>query len=414
MPLKKRPNKHQTHFEDLVILGELDELDDKIEGMLEDITGKASRLNITTKIDGSPAVFIWHQFPGLPDNSVSLKSFLGKNTIVMSTPEDVDKKYPAAEGDDRNAMLKYCLQLAPSIPSGEAWQGDCLFVRESKKEENINGVDYITFKPNTLVYAFSEKNPGYENVKNADFGICFHTIYRGEDKSQTFNVDVSRINAPSNFYLLSPALKYDKSSFNLQLIYSWINKLNNLEAQLVANPDYEALISNEAFMDYWNTFENSQFRDERVSQIDEKTFISKLKDFIRTRCTNRLNSYLKGKTNQKTIDTNTQKAESEITELQELVDANSRLLSLIVTTLNVAVKIKMLLWDGFKKSSQDYDTFYSDEGSYTPGTMEGVSVSDQDGNIVKIVDRSEFSHHNAQKEGLEESLYQVINGKPES
>ena len=159
----------------------------------------------------------------MPDNSVALKSFLGKNPLagVMSTSEQVDQKYPPAPDDDRNAMLKYCLELAPNIPSGEAWQGDCLFVEESKHEENINGVDYITFKPNTLVYAFSEKNPGYEEIKNADFGICFHTIYSatGEGRNQSFNVDVSRINAPSNFYLLSPALKYDKSSFNLKSIY---------------------------------------------------------------------------------------------------------------------------------------------------------------------------------------------------
>ena len=62
MPFVKRKNDHQTHFEDLVLIGPdgLEELDDKIEGMidkLEDREKTKNRLNITVKIDGAPAVF---------------------------------------------------------------------------------------------------------------------------------------------------------------------------------------------------------------------------------------------------------------------------------------------------------------------------------------------------------------------
>ena len=60
MPFIKRKNTHQTHLEDLVLLGPdgLEELDDKIEGLLDTLSDNSDRLNITTKIDGSPAVFI--------------------------------------------------------------------------------------------------------------------------------------------------------------------------------------------------------------------------------------------------------------------------------------------------------------------------------------------------------------------
>ena len=59
MPFVKRKNDHQTHLEDLVLLGPggLEELDDKIEGMLERLEDKGSRLNTTVKIDGAPALF---------------------------------------------------------------------------------------------------------------------------------------------------------------------------------------------------------------------------------------------------------------------------------------------------------------------------------------------------------------------
>ena len=95
-----------------------------------------------------------------------------------------------------------------------------MFTKDSKREENILGKDYITFQPNKIIYAFSEENPGYEQVKNADFGICFHTIYRGPEKKQSFKVDASKLNVPDNIYIMSPALKYDKNKFNVSSIKS--------------------------------------------------------------------------------------------------------------------------------------------------------------------------------------------------
>lgn len=59
MPFVKRQNVHQTHFEDLVLLGPggLEELDDKIEGMIDTLEDKGGKLNTTVKIDGAPALF---------------------------------------------------------------------------------------------------------------------------------------------------------------------------------------------------------------------------------------------------------------------------------------------------------------------------------------------------------------------
>jgi hypothetical protein len=54
MPFIKRLNKHQLHFEDLVLLGPegLEELNDKIEGTIETLENNSERINLTTKIDG--------------------------------------------------------------------------------------------------------------------------------------------------------------------------------------------------------------------------------------------------------------------------------------------------------------------------------------------------------------------------
>jgi len=390
MPFVKRANTHQTHWEDLVLLGPdgLEELDDKIEGTLEKIQDMSSdRMNITTKIDGSPALFCYHTYPGYPDNGIALKGFVNGPQNVMTSKEEIDQKY--GDRATMKQMLYYGLELAKCIPDGECWQGDCLFTSDSKKEENILGKDYITFQPNKIIYAFSEDQPGYEEVKNAVFGICFHTIYSGENKSQTFKCNPTRLkNVPSNFYIMSPALNVNKESFNVDQIKAHIAKLSRLESQLLSNEGYATLVSNSKFMkDYWSTFENKVLADRQQTTINETTFINELKDYISEKLGKDID---KLKT-----DNSKAKARQKLADLLDLVENNKQVLTLLVKTLNEAANIKMLLWEGFRQAKSDYSTFYkSKTKGHFGADMEGIAVSDQDGNIVKIVDRSKFSSYN--------------------
>lgn len=390
-----RKNTHQQHLEDLVLLGPegLEELDDKFEGMLDMLEDNSDRVLATSKIDGSPSLFIWSKYEGYPDNSVALKGFTNGPQTAISTPEQVDQKY--GDRPTMSQMLKYGLELAPHIPAGECWQGDCLFTSNSKKEEEIFGKDYITFQPNKIIYAFAEDQPGYEQVKNADFGICFHTIYRGTQKQQSFRVDPKRLDAPSNFYIMSPAIKANKKSFDLKGIRSGLETLHKLEEELLSNRDYETLISNELFMKYWNTFENATLADKQQVTISEDTFIEELKDYIKDKQTKEYDKKMSTLKTEKGRTNATQKYNAEVEELATIVETNRSLLTALVKTLNQAARVKMLLWEGFKQTQLDYKTFYkSKTKGYLNGDMEGIAVSDQDGNIVKIVDRSMFSSYN--------------------
>ena len=249
-----RKNVHQQHFEDLVLFGKdgLDELNDKIEKFIRSFASNKKELNTTVKIDGAPAVICWSEFPGYPDNSIALKGFVNGPQSSLTSYEDIEEKYSDRPGMVQ--MLKYCLDLARYIPKGEAWQGDCLFTQNSLSEIEINGVNYLTFRPNKIVYAFSEDNPGYDDVKTADLGIAFHTKYTGSEKglSQNFNIDPSVLNAPDNFYIMSPALNASNSGndYNLDEILKLFEKLKSLENDLIADASYEDLINNKVFMTY--------------------------------------------------------------------------------------------------------------------------------------------------------------------
>lgn len=394
----KRNNTHQTHFEDLVLLGKegLDELNDKIDKFLQTRLGNDVGLNTTTKIDGSPAVICWSKFEGYPDNSIALKSFIGSAKTAISSIEDIDAKY--GDRPEMAEKLKYCLQLASYIPEGEAWQGDCLFTQMDLREQNIKGINYLTFHPNKIVYAFSEDNPGYEQVKDAEFGIAFHTIYKDAGngaKNQSFRVDASRLNAPSQFYIMSPALDTSKLTFDMEKLENQYNSLKNLENALTATPDYEELVHNEAFMEYWNTFENANLADKKAVNIDLETFFNDLWDYIEEKQTKEFSKKFQ---NLKTVKGKMgaiDKWAEGVAELHDILNRNKNVIVLMVNALNTAANIKMEIWEGFKVANTGVDTFYrSRTKGFFPANMEGIAMSDADGNIVKIVDRSEFSSAN--------------------
>ena len=212
-----RMNTHQTHLESLVFTGPegLNEIQDKVEKFINQFSNDQTDLTQTVKIDGAPAVIIWSSFAGYPDNSICLKSFVNSANNCLSSEEDIINKYRAQS--DLVDKLKWALSLAPYIPEGEAWQGDCLFTKNTLKEVNILENEYLVFQPNKLIYAFSDESDNYNKIKNADFGICFHTIYTGSlySKSQHFDVNLNKIQVPHNIYLMSPKITVEKDDENV-------------------------------------------------------------------------------------------------------------------------------------------------------------------------------------------------------
>lgn len=394
----KRANTHQTHFEDLVLLGPdgIAEVKDKIEKFLATSAGQDVGMNTTTKIDGAPAVICYSKFPGYPDNSICLKSFVANANNVISTEDEIMSKY-----GDRPSMaekLVYCLQLAKLIPEGEAWQGDCLFSTDDKKVEEIRGKEYITFQPNKIVYAFSEDNPGYEDVKNAEFGIAFHTVYKDDGnggKTQSFRPETDKVLWPNWAYIMSPALNVNKDKFDIDRIKALYQSFVKGADELCADPAYKDLINNEIFMGYWNTFENASLADKKETQLNCETVINDLKEYIAEKQTK---EFQKKFTTMKTakgkmgaID----KWAGDVAEIKEIINYSRETIVHLVEVLNAAAEIKMMMWEGFKTSNHDYSTFYKSRSrGVIDANMEGVAMSDAEGNIVKIVDRSEFSSAN--------------------
>ena len=350
-------------------------------------------------VHNSPALFCYSKFPGYPDNSICLKSFVANANNVLSSEEEIEERY-----GDRAEMaekLKFGLELAKYIPEGECWQGDCLFTQRDLKEQEIEGTKYLTFQPNKIIYAFSEENEGYEKVRDAAFGIAFHTIYKaGKDgsKTQSFRVDPERLKGiPDYFYIMSPAINSAKSNskFDIEAINDKYDALKKAEQALTSDELYEDLVHNDAFMDYWNTFENANLADKKATNIDEEKFFDELGDYILEKQTKEFQKKYQNLKTAKGKSGAIDKWVEAVAELKDILMKHRKTLENMVRALNLAADIKMLLWTGFKDTHTDYSTFYkSRTKGFFKADMEGIAMSDADGNIVKIVDRSAFSSYN--------------------
>ena len=82
-------------------------------------------------------------------------------------------------------------------------QGDLMFT-DDVETQNIDGVEYYTFQPNTIVYAAAVDSDLGKQVKAANIGIVWHTTYTGDalqDMKASFGVDISGLKKPSSVWM---------------------------------------------------------------------------------------------------------------------------------------------------------------------------------------------------------------------
>lgn len=102
--------------------------------------------DITTKVDGAPAIVMWSKFPGLDSPGVSFKTIVkqaakGEPKAVFTTPESIDafsdeKGYDDALRGKRSEAFKLALKnIAPMIKPDVMLWGDVLFTPATKSVE---------------------------------------------------------------------------------------------------------------------------------------------------------------------------------------------------------------------------------------------------------------------------------------
>ena len=176
--LNESRNTHLEHLEDEIVNNGYDggvnavNFLSSIRDMM--LGSSRSKLNVSVKWDGAPAVFCGIN----PENG---KFFVGSKSIFNVTPKinytnrDISRNHAGGLAD----RLKVCLAHLPKLGIKGIVQGDLLFVPGDLKGVSIRGEKAIAFRPNTITYAVPEGTPLASRILRAKLGIIFHTTYSG-------------------------------------------------------------------------------------------------------------------------------------------------------------------------------------------------------------------------------------------
>ena len=390
---KEGANLHLEHIEDEVLnrgvagtreaINFLRSLRDMLAGHSE------SKINVTTKWDGSPAVFCGIN----PDNGkffVGTKGVFNANAKLNYTDADIDTNH---KGEGLNVKLKVALRYLPKLGIKGVLQGDMMFSKGDIKTQTIDGVEYVTFQPNTLVYAVPSESKLAQSMLAAQMGIVFHTSYTGKtfsDMKASFNIDIKNLTTTKDVWFrdayftdASGTATFTKEeTVEITGILADAGRLfNQINAKTL-----NEIATSETIKVQIKTFNNTKVRSgEPIKNTTAHT--AELIRYVE----DKLNKAIKEVKMAETI----KKRITEKNEIMRFYRSNASNLKLIFDMQNLLVEAKNMTIKKLQQMRQVTNTFVQTEDGFKVTNPEGfVAVDKLKGNAVKLVDRLEFSHLN--------------------
>lgn len=395
---KENKNVHLEHIEDEVLNRGVPGARDAINflrSLRDMLAGHAdTKVNITTKWDGAPAIFCGIN----PENGkffVGTKGVFNKNAKLNYTDADIDTNHPA---EGLNKKLKVALRYLPKLGIKGVLQGDMMFTKGDLKPHIIDGTEYITFQPNTIVYAVPTDSKLAQIMMSAQIGVVFHTSYTGktlEDMKASFNIDINNLNTTKDVWFRD-AYFVDASgtaSFTEQEtkdITYILSDLGNL-FRTVNAMTLNRIATNSIILTQIKTFNNSKVRAGQVI-TDTTKHVREMILSIEAKLNKEIIEAKLDKTKQKRI--------AEKNELMRFYRTNATELKKIFDMQNGLVEAKNMVIKKLQQLRQVTGSFLRTDDGFKITNPEGfVAVDKLKGNAVKLVDRLEFSqaNFNAQK-----------------
>lgn len=389
---KEGKNVHLEHIEDEVLNGGvagarsainfLQSLRDMLAGHSE------TKINVTTKWDGAPAIFAGIN----PENGkffVGTKSVFNVNAKLNYTDADIDANHAGAE---LNRKLKIALAYLPKLGIKGVLQGDMMFTKGDIDKQVIDGESYITFQPNTIVYAVPSDSKLARSMLDAQIGVVFHTSYTGQkmsDMKASFNIDIGRLSTTKDVWFRDAsfvdtsgsATFTEEETKQITTILSIAGRLFQTIPALTLN----RIASSEAILTYIKTFNNQKVREgKKITNTKSHTL-----EMIR---------WIEAKLNKEIADVKREdtkrKRAKEKTEVMRFFRNNAGTLSSIFDLMNLLVDAKLMIVRKLE-TIRSIGTFVRTDTGYRITAPEGfVAVDKLKGNAVKLVDRLEFSQAN--------------------
>ena len=384
-------NVHMTHIEDRVLYGGVKggrEAIFALRGLRDMLAGESSKTtDVTVKWDGAPAVFAGID-PRDGQFFVAKKGIFNKDPKVYKSHMDIDKD----TSGDLSSKLKVAYDELKKLDIKGVIQGDLLFTDDVKKE-SIDGERYLTFQPNTIVYAVPVNSPLGKRISQSKIGIIFHTSYSGKDfesMKASYNVDVKKLKNSSSVFFDNANLKDVSGTATLTKdetaeVTQAISKAGKI-FQRISSTTLKEIEQDPTLAQELETFNNTFVRKgEKIG--DPKGHVKKLIKYFEDK-------YSKEIVKRKSPQGKEKQIEKKAQRMKFFSKSNSKNLELVFELQKQIVTAKELIISKLDKVKK-MDTFVRTKNGFKVTGQEGfVAIDKIGGGVVKLVDRLEFSYNN--------------------
>jgi hypothetical protein len=380
--------KHLTHLEELILTSKhrgLNTALDFIQELLNTFTGhETGHVFTTVKYDGAPAVIAGYN----PENNkffVSTKGIANVNPKVNYTFEDVEQNHGNAPG--LVEKLKLGLTYLPAVIKQGVYQGDFMFDSRELKVVDYEGEQLVTFKPNTITYAIPVNSELGKRISASKIGIVFHTKYTGQILSKltkSSDVNVSEFNQTPDVWVDDAKFKdvsgivtftNEETAEIKGIIKEVVTAGNTIKWDSLPADVYTLL----------NTFINTLIRSGVFVEDIEQTY-NKFIEWYNNRATNEISKL-------KTERGKEQKLQARDQAINNFNTNKKDIHNILYLTKKIE-QIKKMFINKYNSAIKTKQFISQPDGSLKVTAPEGYVAVDHMGNMVKLVDRLEFSRAN--------------------
>ena len=349
-----------------------------------------SKLTATVKWDGAPAIFAGVD-PRDGKFFVAKKGIFNVDPKIYKTNAEIDKDL---SGD---LAAKFKIALAEFSKLGitrGVYQGDLMFTKGDLKTQTIEGQKYITFHPNTIVYAIPYGSDLANKITRAKIGVVWHTTYTGNSFTQmtaSFGKDITKQFRQTPSTWMDDATYKDYSgtaSFTAaetQKVTSILSEAGKLFQRIDANV-INSISKDQELLNLIKTFNNSKVRaGEKITNPVQH--VVGLYHWIQNKYNKEMNS--------RKTDKGKQQWKDKINNMNKFFSTHSRdAIADVFKLTNLLVDAKHMIINKMNEAGH-IETFLKTASGFKVTGVEGfVAIDRLSGGAVKIVNRMEFSKAN--------------------
>lgn len=419
----KQMELHLTHLEDLAIeRGKQGFMDfvALVDLLVKKLQGQESDVDVNAKIDGSPALIFGRDprkefknqfFIALKYSVDPAKGIIKEDAKLLHSQQDIQLYY-----GDRPAFAQKLNNIFQELNraydnSGLIYQCDVLYAsNEDKREQVVDGEEFLVFKPNVIVYAIplDHLSALYAQTKKSSVGIVVHDSFTATQKDNTIVLHHKSRKVPSivdsgkraNVLILSANFEQAQVHVDQALTTDLHNNLiacHELIQQIDDNFDVNYV--NSQLMEYLKIFINKQVDLPQGGIFGKKTNVTHINNFIqdfKKFLEKRFDVIIGNKKTEKGRMNQLSKLQNLLNYLQDHADSVVALLSLFSKMIHMKKQIMSLVENLSHALRKTF--FESPDGSLVATKGEGHVIFH--GNThVKIVDRLEFTKVNRSRGG---------------